>query len=181
MPKVSLLVDQKTLADANAAVSRNLIVPENAVRKTTKDGETAKWNEELEITGSSIKPSERKKDTMTILVQTQVVVDKDPDNVNAGRKFGLFFDVTPKAFHNSDHEFYKANNQNIGRLNALLRALNLMPEAVDPDEMLDYGDFFSADDGDNAPVVGLRVVALIRQRPYNGKEYQNADEFIAVA
>jgi len=173
MAKFQMLIDPETAAAAQAAVSRQLLPPPDAVSR----GGSVRWNQPLEVSNVAAAPNTKDPTGMTITVKFIVPPDVDPDDPNNGKTFMQWYDVLPAAFHNPGHDRYKANNINIGKLNSLLRAAGYdLPHG----EALDYGDFFSADEGDQPVIVGHRVEALVRQYVYDGKERQTVDEFFSV-
>jgi hypothetical protein len=181
MARVRVLVDPETAAAAAAAVSGRLIAPESATVK----GKTKKWMQVLEISdcNAEIKTEADKDgvpDTRTsFTVKFIVPPDIDAADPNNGKPFTQWYDIREEAFHNPTHPRYKGTNFAIGRLNSLLRATGI---EIPPGEMVDYGEYLSADAGERSMVVGLRVNALIREYEDNnsGQTRQTVDEYLSV-
>lgn len=181
MAKVQLLIDPETAAAANAAVSGKLLPPENAVVK----GKTKKWMQTLEISAATgeykdepFTAGDPKDPRFSFTIKFIVPPDVDAADPNNGRPFTQWYDVRPDAFHNPSHPRYKANNFTIGRLNALLRATGF---EIASGEVVDYGEYFSADEGEKSMVDSLRVIALVREyEDKNGEMRQTIDDFLPV-
>lgn len=181
MAKVQLLIDPETAAAANAAVSGKLIAPEHAVVK----GKTKKWMQTLEISDATgefktegFNAGDPPDPRFSFTVKFTIPPDVDATDPNNGKPFTQWYDIRPDAFHNPAHLRYKANNFAMGRLNSLLRAVGFI---LPVGEGVDYGEYFSADEGERSAVASMRTIALIREYDdKNGVSRQTIDEFLPV-
>jgi hypothetical protein len=177
----------ETLRDLQDLTGWNLKIPTSATLKGQRldaSGHpnakfSATWQEQMEITSSSMRASTRaeRSGCYDVVLKMQVVGDGD----NTGRKFTAFVSLDPAQVERgarATSPLGKGGLFNMHRLNELLRAIGYTVNG----QGVNYTEYFHSEDGVNAQVQGQRVTVTVRHYVGNdGKEYQDAQGFAAIA
>jgi len=164
-----LFLDQQTLATSNA-IKRGLLTIPNAEENDTlfQRSETdKKWREHFEVKATDMKEWEQDKKVAIVTVQYKVTDRHYQTNKNKILTKSYFINSAAIS-EGAAHKDYKRTMMNIGKLNALVRAVGVELEK-DDNGRVPYHNYFNGPPGEDKPLVGKHFWGIVRDYTYKNR------------
>lgn len=149
----SLVIGADIMDEANDAVSR-LLKPSPTARVT---GKGTFWTEQFDCTGADYGVVPENPNRLRIALKFRVA-NESVDTTNVGRQFTASYLINPSSFADKGSKERMMSMMALGRLGNFLRATGIIGQEESAAGK-DLKEFFL---GENAPVVGAKVYAVIK-------------------